>query len=69
MQTHDDSIYGGPSVERPCVRCKGEFGQGENCRNCGRHVNRAHLGSGRRRNPIGGKRGRNSGTTKTSKNK
>lgn len=58
----DDHIYGGPTVQKPCPRCSGEFGDRDNCRSCGRHKNRNHLSrnQARRRN-IGGKRGKNSG--------
>lgn len=70
MDTHEDHLYGGPTVEHPCRRCKGEFGTAVNCANCGRHKDRTLLSRNRARTrKIGGKRGRNSGTTKTSKNK
>lgn len=70
MDTHEDSLYGGPSVTNACRRCKGEFGERSNCAQCGRHTDRKLLSRNRARTRnIGGKRGRNSGTTKTSKNK
>lgn len=58
----DDNIYGGPTVVKPCPRCKGEFGDRDHCGTCGRHKNRKLLSrnAARRRN-IGGKRGKNSG--------
>lgn len=50
-----------------CVRCREPFGNGEKCHNCGVHRNRPVRKM--RRHKIGGKRGRNSGKVKTSKNK
>lgn len=62
MDTHDDHIYGGPTVVKPCRRCGGEFGGRKNCAACGRHRDRHLLSRNRaRRRNIGGKRGRNSG--------
>lgn len=51
-----------------CIRCKEPFGEGERCQECGVHEDRP-VRKMRRRRPIGGKRGRNSGTTNTAKNK
>lgn len=70
MDTHEDHIYGGATVENVCPRCKGEFGLGDNCHNCGRGRHRRLLSrnAARTRN-IRGKRGRNSGTTNKSKSK
>lgn len=59
-----------------CKRCREDFGtkrdgeQRDRCQNCGVHKDRriASRNSLRRRN-IGGKRGRNSGTTNKSKQK
>jgi hypothetical protein len=50
-----------------CIRCKEEFGGREHCRNCGVHKDRVVRYIRRRK--IGGKRGRNSGTTNKSKEK
>jgi len=62
MDSHEDHLYGGPTVNKPCRRCKGEFGSRRKCRNCGRDKDRHLLSRNRaRRRKIGGKRGRNSG--------
>lgn len=50
-----------------CIRCTEYFGTGQYCRWCG--VHRDRIVRYIRRYKIGGKRGRNSGTVKTSKNK
>jgi len=53
-----------------CIRCKESFGERRDsrCQECGVHIDRP-VRKMRRRRPIGGKRGRNSGTTNTAKNK
>lgn len=51
-----------------CNRCKEEFGEGVRCQECGVHEDRL-VKRMRRSRPIGGKRGHNSGTTNTAKNK
>lgn len=51
-----------------CNRCKEPFGSGVFCQECGVHKKRP-VKKMRRRRPIGGKRGRNSGTVGTQKNK
>lgn len=51
-----------------CIRCRESFGSRERCQECGVHRDRV-VQRKRRRRPIGGKRGRNSGTTSNSKTK
>lgn len=51
-----------------CVRCKEEFGRGSKCMDCGVAADRA-VRRHRRRRKATGKRGRNSGTVGTAKNK
>jgi hypothetical protein len=51
-----------------CIRCREEFGERERCQECGVHEDRI-VRKMRRRRPIGGKRGRNSGTVNTAKSK
>lgn len=75
MDAYNDHLYGGPTVEatRQCRRCKGDRKTDSpvaSCRNCGADPNRRTLSrnNARTRN-IGGKRGRNSGTTNKSKSK
>lgn len=51
-----------------CIRCREEFGDRSRCNYCGVSEDRV-VRKMRRRRPIGGKRGRNSGTTNTAKNK
>jgi len=53
-----------------CIRCKAAnpFAEAPRCWNCGIHKNRL-VRKSRRSRPIGGKRGRNSGTTNTAKKK
>jgi hypothetical protein len=53
-----------------CIRCREEFGDrpDSRCQECGVHVDRI-VRRMRRRRPIGGKRGRNSGTVNTAKSK
>lgn len=50
-----------------CLRCKTPQ-VADRCRECGKHKDRP-VRSSRRQRPIGGKRGRNSGTTSKAKNK
>jgi hypothetical protein len=51
-----------------CVRCKERFGRGPKCMECGVHEDRP-VRRCRRTHKAGSKRGRNSGTTNTAKNK
>lgn len=51
-----------------CTRCKFDMEDNEHCGNCGKHKDRV-VRKTKRRRPIGGKRGRNSGTVGTAKNK
>lgn len=51
-----------------CIRCKEPFGSGPTCQDCGVHQDRP-VRRCRRRTKSTGKRGRNSGTTNTAKNK
>lgn len=51
-----------------CIRCHEDFGPGVFCRECGVHKRRRVV-KARRSRTIGGKRGRNSGTTNKAKNK
>lgn len=51
-----------------CVRCKQPFGAGVKCMECGVHKDRV-VRTIRRRSKSTGKRGHNSGTTNTAKNK
>lgn len=49
-----------------CVRCRETFGAGRRCQECGVGRDRI-VRKMKRRRPLGGKRGRNSGTVGTSK--
>lgn len=51
-----------------CVRCREPFGAGRQCQECGVGRDRI-VRKIRRSRPTGGKRGRNSGTVGTAKNK
>lgn len=55
-------------AERICVRCRELFGNGDKCQECGVHKDRV-VRRIRRRTKSTGKRGHNSGTTGTAKNK
>lgn len=50
-----------------CIRCRHSFGERERCVECG--VHRSRIVRPMRRRRIGGKRGRNSGTTNKAKQK
>jgi hypothetical protein len=52
---------------RICTRCKEPFGSGPRCLECGVHKDR--IVRRIRRRHVGGKRGRNSGTTNKAKQK
>jgi hypothetical protein len=53
-----------------CIRCHEDFGERHDgrCQECGVHEDRV-VRKMRRRRPIGGKRGRNSGKVNTAKSK
>lgn len=51
-----------------CVRCRESFGSGPKCQECGVHGERP-VRRCRRSSKAGSKRGRNSGTTSSAKNK
>lgn len=51
-----------------CLRCQERFGGGQKCLYCGVGRNRI-VRKAKRSRPIGGKRGRNSGTTGSAKKK